>query len=195
MKDLNIGFAICGSFCTFRKTITALEQLSALGANIIPIMSYNAYSTDTRFGIAKEINEKVEEICQKKIIHTIEDAEPVGPKKLCDVMVIAPCTGNTLGKLALGIIDTPVTMAAKSHLRNGRPLILAVSTNDALGGCAKNIGHLLNYKNVCFVPMYQDDYEHKPLSVVADFEKIPLAIEAALQGRQLQPIYLGSPHQ
>ena len=190
MKNLNIGFAMCGSFCTFHKALASLEQLSALGANLIPIMSYNAYSTDTRFGIAKEINEKVEIICQKKIIHTIEDAEPIGPKKLCDAMVIAPCTGNTLGKLALGIVDTPVTMAAKSHLRNGRPLILAVSTNDALGGCAKNIGHLLNYKNVYFVPMFQDDYQNKPLSIVADFNKIPPAIEAAMEGKQLQPIHL-----
>lgn len=183
-----VGFAMCGSFCTFSSVIPQMENLKKLNYDIVPIMSEIAYNTDTRFGKAKEHTERIEEICENKVIHTIRDAEPIGPKGLFDVLVIAPCTGNTLGKLANGITDTTVTMAAKSHLRNSKPLIIAVSTNDGLSAAAKNIGHLLNYRNVYFVPMGQDDCHKKPRSVVADFSMIPKTVEFALKGIQIQPI-------
>ena len=152
-------------------------------------MSENAYSTDTRFGTAEYFKKEIEDICGKKTVHTINAAEPVGPKKMFDVLLVEPCTGNTLAKLANGITDTAVTMACKSHLRNGRPLVLAVSTNDALGNSARNIGALLNYKNIYFVPMRQDDPNGKPNSLVADFSKIKIAAEAALNNKQLQPLF------
>ncbi|MCM1328661.1 MAG: dipicolinate synthase subunit B [Ruminococcus sp.] len=183
-----IGFAVCGSFCTFKKAFAELERLAETGAEVTAIMSFNAASLDTRFGKAAEHIAYLEKITQKKVIKTIEDAEPVGPKKMFDVMIIAPCTGNTLAKLAYGIIDTPVTMAAKSHLRNARPLVIAPSTNDGLSGSAKNIGALLNYKNVYFVPFAQDDFSGKPRSLVADFTQIPGALENALNGIQRQPL-------
>lgn len=183
-----VGFAMCGSFCTLSRAVEQITNLKKLNYNIIPIMSEIVWSTDTRFGKASDYISRIEEICGRSIIHTIQDAEPIGPKKLIDILVIAPCTGNTLGKLANGITDTSVTMAAKSHLRNGRPLVLSVSTNDGLGGAAKNIGQLMNYKNIYFVPMKQDDSEKKPRSVVADFSKIPECVESALNGVQLQPI-------
>lgn len=190
MKKLNIGFAFCGSFCTFSKAIEELQNLKNDGHNIIPIMSYNAYSTDTRFGKADYFRNRIEEICQNTIISTISDAEPIGPKKLFDILIIEPCTGNTLSKLAHGIADTPVTLAAKSHLRNMRPILIAVSTNDALSGAAKNIGHLINYKNIYFIPYRQDDCINKPNSIVADFTLTKEAINKALENTQIQPVIL-----
>lgn len=178
---------MCGSFCTLKNAIAALRELSAK-YDLLPIMSDITYSTDTRFGTARSHIETVESICNKKVIHTVSEAEPIGPKKLTDVMVIAPCTGNTLAKLALGITDTSVTMAAKAHLRNNRPLVIALATNDALSGSAKNIGALLNLKNVYFVPFSQDDADGKPRSCIADTSLIEKTVEAALLGVQLQPI-------
>lgn len=189
-ENKTIGFAFTGSFCTFSKTIEALEDLSKTEAKIIPIMSPVAYTTDTRFGNAKDINAKIEEICSHKILSTIKDTEPIGPKKLLDLLIVAPCTGNTLAKLAIGIADTSVTMAVKAHLRNQRPVLLAVSTNDALANAAKNIGNLMNYKNIYFVPARQDDCFFKPTSIVADMKYIIPAAKAALDSIQLQPIIL-----
>lgn len=183
-----VGFALCGSFCTFSDVIPQIEMLRKLNYDIVPIMSGIAYETDTRFGRAEEIRNRIETICKHEILHTIPEVEPIGPKKMLDVLVIAPCTGNTAAKLANGITDTSVTMAAKSHLRNGRPVVIAASTNDGFAGAAKNIGSLLNYKNIYLVPFRQDDHEKKPRSLVADFTLIPEAVEAALKGEQLQPI-------
>ncbi len=183
-----VGFALCGSFCTFSDVIPQIEMLRKLNYDIVPIMSGIAYETDTRFGRAEEIRNRIETICKHEILHTIPEVEPIGPKKMLDVLVIAPCTGNTAAKLANGITDTSVTMAAKSHLRNGRPVVIAVSTNDGFAGAAKNIGSLLNYNNIYLVPFRQDDHEKKPRSLVADFALIPEAVEAALKGEQLQPI-------
>lgn len=188
LKGKKIGFAVCGSFCTFTKAFAEIEKLAAAGADVTAIMSFNAAALDTRFGKASEHIAYLEAVTGKKVIKTIEDAEPVGPKRMFDALVIAPCTGNTLAKLAAGIIDTPVTMAAKSHLRNSRPLIIAPSTNDGLAGSAKNIGALLNYKEVYAVPFAQDDFAGKPRSLVADFTLIPEAVESALNGIQLQPL-------
>lgn len=190
MDGVKVGFAMCGSFCTFAKALEQIENLVKMNFEVIPIMSENAYSTDTRFGDAADFHGRIETICGKKIITGITEAEPIGPKKLLDILLIEPCTGNTLGKLANGITDTTVTLAAKAHLRNCRPLLIAVSTNDALGAAAKNIGQLMNYKNVFFVPMRQDDYVKKPNSIVADFSLTANAIEAAVKGQQLQPILL-----
>ena len=188
MKQVKVGFALCGSFCTFQAVIQQMETLIAEGYELFPIMSDNAYRLDTRFGKAEDFVATVETICSRRIIHTIPQAEPIGPQKMFDVLVVAPCTGNTLAKLANSIVDTPVTMAVKSHLRNGRPVVSAVSTNDALSGCAQNIGKLLNKKHFYFVPMRQDNCEKKPASIVADFTRIGPAVDAALEGRQLQPL-------
>ncbi|MBQ9851008.1 MAG: dipicolinate synthase subunit B [Clostridia bacterium] len=188
MNNINIGFALCGSFCTFSEVIAEMKKLSDKGYNIFPIMSFNAYQTDTRFGKAEEHIRRIEEICGKKIISTIPDAEPIGPEKMLDILVIEPCTGNTLAKLANGITDTPVTLAAKSHLRNNRPLLIAVSTNDALSGSAKNIGKLMNIKNIYFIPFSQDNPLGKPRSVIADFGKTEDAILRAIKNEQIQPI-------
>lgn len=188
MDKITVGFALCGSFCTFKSAVEIMKGLITKGYGIIPIMSFNAYSTDTRFGKAAEHIDKIESICGRKIIATIAQAEPIGPKKLVDVMLIEPCTGNTLAKLANGITDTPVTLAAKSHLRNEKPLLIALSTNDALSGSAKNYGRLLNTRNVYFVPFKQDNPEEKPRSMIAHFDKTEEAIIAALNGKQLQPI-------
>ena len=186
---MNIGFALCGSFCTYEKVFPVMEVL-AKEHNVIPIFSFAAGSVDSRFGAAAEHLARAEAICGKKALMTISDVEPIGPKKLLDVLVIAPCTGNTLAKLAHSIADTPVTMAAKSHLRNGRPVVLAVSTNDALAGAAENIGKLLGKKHYYFVPFGQDDPINKPTSMVADFEKIEATAKAALDGRQIQPMLI-----
>lgn len=183
-----VGFALCGSFCTFSEVIPQIEILRKLNYDVVPIMSGIAYETDTRFGRAEDIRNRIELICKHEILHTIPEVEPIGPKKMLDVLVIAPCTGNTVAKLANGITDTSVTMAAKSHLRNGRPVVIAVSTNDGFAGAAKNIGSLLNYRNIYLVPFRQDDHEKKPRSLAADFSLIPEAVEAALKGKQLQPI-------
>ena len=159
MDQLRVGFALCGSFCTLSKALIQMREMKALGADIFPIMSENAYSTD------------IEDICGRPVIHTIRDAEPIGPKRMIDILIIEPCTGNTLAKLANGITDTPVTLAAKAHIRNGGAVLIAVSTNDALGAAAANIGRLLNTKHIFFVPMRQDDHIKKPNSIVADFSK------------------------
>lgn len=187
---INSGFAMCGSFCTFSKVVPQIEVLKNADYNVIPIMSPVAYSTDTRFGSAQSFIDKIQEITGNEIIHTLYAAEPIGPKKMLDVLVVAPCTGNTLGKVANGITDTSVTLAIKAHLRNSRPVVIAVSTNDALGAAAKNIGVLLNSKHIYFVPMRQDDCTNKPNSIVADFTKIPETVAAALKGEQIQPIYI-----
>ena len=191
MEKETVGFALCGSFCTFKKVIPQMKKLVDEGYKVIPIMSHTAYNTDTRFGKAKDFNDEIEKICKEEIIHTITGAEPIGPKELLDVLVIAPCTGNTLGKLANGISDTSVTLATKAHLRNQRPVIIAVSTNDALGASAKNIGLLMNSKNIYFVAMEQDDYINKPNSIVADFKYIPDTVREVLATKsQPQPILL-----
>ena len=189
-EGVKIGFAMSGSFCTFSKAFRAVEELRKRGAEIVPVMSFNSATIDTRFGSAEENIKGLEEISGRKVIRTIEDAEPIGPKKMCDIMVVAPCTANSLAKLALGITDTPLTMAVKSHLRNLKPVVIAVSTNDALAGCAKNIGILQNYRNYYFVPYRQDNYEKKPNSIVADFSLIPQTVELALEGIQIQPVLL-----
>ncbi len=188
MDSIKVGFAICGSFCTFSKAIESIENLINHGVEIVPIMSYNAYSTDTRFGRAKEHIEKIENLCSRKIIRTLTGAEPIGPKKIIDALIIEPCTGNTLAKLASGIADTPVTLSAKSNLRNSNPVIIAVSTNDALGNAAKNIGALQNAKNIYFVPYGQDDPTNKPNSLVADFSMTYDTLIEAMNGRQIQPM-------
>lgn len=186
---MNIGFAMCGSFCTYSQVFPAMEIVASIH-NVTPIFSHSAYTLDSRFGTAQEHIQRAEMICQKNVLHTICEVEPIGPKKLFDALIIAPCTGNTLAKLAHSIADGPVTMAAKSHLRNGRPVLLAVSTNDALAGAAENIGKLLGRRHYYFVPFGQDDPKNKPTSMVADFGLLPLALEEALEGRQLQPILL-----
>ena len=186
---MTVGFALCGSFCTYANVFPIMEKL-VKEHHVIPIFSRTAYTTDTRFGSAQDHIAKASAICGVLPVHTIEDAEPIGPRKLLDILIIAPCTGNTLAKLAHSIADTPVTMAAKSHLRNGGPVLIAVSTNDALGGAAENIGKLLARKHIYFVPFGQDDPQKKPTSMVADFSKIPDAMDAALVQRQIQPILL-----
>lgn len=185
-----IGFCICGSFCTISKAIEQMQVLKKENYEILPIMSETAYNTDTRFGKAKEIAQKIETICECKIINTIKDAEPIGPKKLTDIMLIAPCTGNTLGKLEKAITDTAVTMAVKSHLRGQKPVLIALATNDALAATAKNFGSLMNRKNYYFVPMQQDDIKKKPNSLVAEFSLIPKAIKMAAKGQQVLPVVM-----
>ena len=184
---LRIGFAMTGSFCTFSKVMKEIEALSQKGADLVPIMSEMAWNTDTRFGKAEEFIEKFKSISQKDIIHTIKDAEPIGPKNLLDALIVAPCTGNTISKIANGITDSCVAMATKATLRNKAPVIIAVSTNDGLGSSAKNIGILLNKANVYFVPFGQDDPKGKPDSLVADMTKIADTLQEALAGRKLQP--------
>ena len=186
---MKIGFALCGSFCTYSEVFPMMELLSR-DHQVTPIFSGNAGTIDSRFGSAEEHLQTAVEICGTNPICTIPEAEPIGPKKLFDLLIIAPCTGNTLAKLAHSIADTPVTMAAKSHLRNDRPVVIAVSTNDGLAGAAENIGKLLARKHYYFVPFRQDDPLEKPRSLVADFGLIPLAVEEAMQGRQIQPILL-----
>ena len=192
MKELTLGFAMTGSFCTFRRALTEMRRLVDAGHRVIPIMSFNAYTLDTRFGRAADWRREVSEITGEKIVSTLQLAEPIGPKRLLDVLLIEPCTGNTLAKLAAGIADTPVTMAAKSHLRNGRPVVIAVSTNDALAGAAKNVAALQNFKHVFFVPYTQDDPKEKPNSAVADFTQTLKTVESAYQGEQIQPVICGS---
>lgn len=186
---MNIGFAMCGSLCTFDAVFPVMEAV-ANKDTVIPIFSEASGNFDSRFGPAREHIERVTAICKRPPLRTIPEVEPIGPKKLLDALIIAPCTGNTLAKLAHSIADTPVTMAAKSHLRNGRPVIIAISTNDALAGAAENIGRLLVRKNYYFVPFGQDDPLKKPTSIVADFSKIPETLKLALEGKQIQPILL-----
>ena len=192
MDILRVGFAFCGSFCTLSHAMEALEAVKAAFGDVTPIVSETTAATDTRFGPAHEFLREMERICDKRVISTVLAAEPIGPRRLLDVLVIAPCTGNTLSKLASGTADTAVTMAAKAHLRNGRPLVVAVSTNDGLGAAARNIGELLCRKNVYLVPFRQDDPVGKPTSLVADFNLITDTVRAALGGQQLQPVLLGA---
>ena len=190
MKPETIGFALCGSFCTYEPVLSALKRLAGEYETVLPILSFAGAETDSRFGRASEFRSRIECICRQSVIDTIAAAEPIGPKRLLDLLVIAPCTGNTLAKLAAGIADTPVTLACKAHLRNGRPVLIAVSTNDGLAGNAKSIGQLLDRKHFYFVPFGQDSPTNKPASLVADMTAIPEAAAAALEGRQLQPILL-----
>ena len=185
MSTLTFGYAMCGSFCTFKKAMGVLEKLTQTGANVIPIMSEMSYNTDTRFGKAEDFRTNITNLTGNNIISCVKDAEPMDRKTYSTYL---PCTGNTLAKIANGIADTSVTMAVKAHLRNQKPVLLAVSTNDGLGTAAKNIGTLLNCKNLYFLPFSQDDYIKKPNSLVADFEKLPDAAIAAFEGRQLQPV-------
>ncbi len=185
-----IGFAMCGSFCNFRAAFLELEKLVKSGEEVVPIMSYNVYTTDTRFGNACDFIEQAEELCGRKVVHTLSQAEPLGPKIKLDCLCICPCTGNTLAKLSCGVCDTPVTLAAKAHLRNERPLVIALASNDSLLGNAENFGRMLARRNVYFVPLRQDDAASKPRSLVCDFGKLSETIEMAKSGTQLQPILL-----
>ena len=182
------GFAMCGSFCSFARSIRVLEELAAGGEQIIPVMSYNAATVDTRFGKAEDFVKKIEDICKRSPITTIVDAEPLGPKIALDVLIICPCTGNTLAKLACGITDTPVTMAAKAHLRCGRPLVIALASNDALSANLKNIAVMSEKKNVYFVPLAQDDPLKKPYSLVCDFSQVIQTVGEAVQSKQPRPL-------
>ena len=189
-KSVRIGCAMTGSFCTFRKVFQAWQALAETGAALTPIMSQAAYESDTRFYPAAEARRIFQEICGREIWHTIVETEPIGPKKLLDLLIIAPCTGNTLAKLAAGIADTPVTLAAKSHLRNGRPVLIAPSTTDGLGRNAENLGKLQAMRDFYFVPYGQDAPEGKPASLVSYFDRIPQAAQGALEGRQIQPLLI-----
>lgn len=188
LTNMKIGFAMCGSFCTFSKTITALKELTAAGAEIFPIMSETAAATDTRFGKADDFKAQLKEITGKEVIETIKAAEPIGPKKYLDLLIVLPCTGNTLAKAAAGIADSAVTMAIKAHLRNSRPVLIGISTNDGLGTAAENIGRLLVRKNIYFIPFSQDDCVKKPNSLIAHFDKLIPAAEAAAEYKQIQPL-------
>ena len=192
MKTQRVGFALCGSFCTHAAVLKELEHICREYGTVLPIVSQACQTTDTRFGRAEDFLARVEELTGHKPIDSIQAAEPIGPKQLLDVLVIAPCTGNTLAKLAAGVTDTPVTMAAKAHLRNDRPLVAAIATNDGLSAAARNLGELLARKNYYFVPFGQDDPQRKPCSLMADFTRIGETVEAALEGRQIQPVLLRS---
>lgn len=191
MEQITVGFAFCGSFCTLSQAMTALEAVRAKYEHVVPIVSETLAATDTRFGNAHDFLREMERICDRRVIQTVKDAEPIGPKKLLDALVICPCTGNTLAKLAHGVADSSVTMAAKAHLRNGRPLVLAPSTNDGLGAALPNLGTLMGRKHIYFVPFRQDDPAGKPTSLVADFAQVPETLSQALAGRQIQPLLLG----
>lgn len=188
MNNAKVGFALTGSFCTFKQAFEAMRALVDRGCDVTPIMSFNAYNISSRFGSCYENRDIAEFITGHSIIHTIEDAEPIGPKGMFDVIAVAPCTSNTLAKLATGVNDTPVTMAVKSHLRNSRPVVIALSTNDALASAAKNIGMLQNYRNYYFCPYRQDNVKLKPMSMVADFAMLCDSVDAALNGVQIQPV-------
>lgn len=190
MRKERVGFAVCGSFCTHERVLKSLEELAAIYETIIPIASENAAFTDTRFGTSDDLMEKLEEITGHEVLCDIPSVEPIGPKRLLDVLVIAPATGNTIAKLAAGITDTTVTMAAKAHLRNSGPVVIAMASNDGLAAGAKNIGELLARKNYFFVPFGQDNAIGKPSSLVADFSQLPDTVAAALAGEQIQPILL-----
>ncbi len=185
-----IGFAMCGSFCTHKYALAELKMLVESGYEVLPIMSENVYSTDTRFGKAEKLVGDVREMCGRDVIHTVLDAEPIGPKMALEAMIICPCTGNTLAKMANGITDTAVTMAAKAHLRSDRPLVIALASNDALSANLKNIGQLLSRKCVYFVPLYQDDPSNKPHSLIADFSLLGPTLDEAVKGKQYQRIFV-----
>ncbi|MBE6587261.1 MAG: dipicolinate synthase subunit B [Ruminococcaceae bacterium] len=185
-----IGYAFCGSFCTHKESLRALERLCALGEDVVPIMSENVYTTDTRFGKAADLIKRVEELCGRKVIHTIRDSEPLGPAMPLDLLIIAPCTGNTLAKIALGITDTAVCMSAKAHLRQNRNLLIALASNDAMSANLRNIGTLLNRKNIFFVPMRQDDVQKKPHSLVADFSLLEKSYRDVINNTQPRPLFI-----
>ncbi len=188
MKQTTIGFALTGSFCTFERALQQMEELVKRGYDVLPVLSFNAGGLDTRFMTADHLRKRIVDITAHEPINTLAAAEPIGPKRMCDVYVIAPATGNSLSKLVNGQFDTPALLGAKSHLRNEKPLVLAVSTNDGLGTAAQNIGRLLSWRNTYFVPFGQDDPIKKPRSLVADFDQIPRTIAAALAGAQVQPM-------
>lgn len=188
ISGLRIGFCLTGSFCTLERALGQMEALAAEGASIIPIASYSVASMDTRFFSASEVKRRIRAIAGREPLCRIQDVEPIGPRSLTDIMVVAPCTGNTLARLACGLVDTPVTMAVKSHLRGAKPVLLAVSTNDALGAAARNIGALMNFKHIYFLPLEQDDCASKPNSIVARMELMREGVLAALAGRNLQPL-------
>lgn len=185
-----LGFALCGSFCNFKYAFDELEKLVKSGEDVVPIMSYNVYTTDTRFGKAEDFISNAEVLCGRKVIHTLEDAEPLGPKIKLDCLCICPCTGNTLAKLSCGICDTPVTLAAKAHMRNERPLVIALASNDGLLGNAENFGRMMARRNVYFVPLRQDDAIGKPRSLVCDFTKLGDTVKLAVKGSQIQPVLI-----
>ncbi len=188
LEGLKVGYAFTGSFCTLAKSFDIMQQIIDEGATVIPIMSENVYNTDTRFGNAKDFIGRAEEMCKNPVMHLITETEIIGPKNMLDILVVAPCTGNTLGKLANGVNDTSVTMAVKATVRNKKPVVIAVSTNDGLSNSAKNIGMLLNYKNFYFVPFEQDDSVKKPNSLVAKFNLVIPTAKLALEGTQIQPV-------
>ena len=190
MRNERIGFAMCGSFCTHESVLGALRELATTYATVIPIVSEMTLSTDTRFGTAKDLLEELRKVTGHEVLCDLPGVEPIGPKGLLDVLVIAPATGNTIAKLAAGITDTSVTMAAKAHLRNGGPVVIAMASNDGLAAGARNIGELLVRKHYYFVPFGQDNAMQKPCSLIADFSKISETVEAALRGEQLQPVLL-----
>lgn len=185
-----IGFVMTGSFCTFRKTIDELKKIVELGAKVVPIMSEHSYTMDTKFGKAEDFKKEIEEITENKILHTIQEVEPIGPKDMLDILVVAPATGNTMAKLANDIIDGPATMAVKSHLRKERPVVIAISTNNGLSGAGENIGKLLNRKHYYFVPFRQDNPITKPRSIVFEPTYLIKTIESALDDEQIQPMLL-----
>ena len=190
IKNKNIGFVLTGSFCTFHKVIPQIKKMKELEANVLPIMSENSYTMDTKFGKANDFIKEIEEICGSKIMHSIQECETIGPKHLTDIMVVAPASGNTISKLAYDIIDTPATMAVKSHLRNDLPVVIAPSTNNGLGSNMTSIANLINRRNYYFVPFRQDNPLTKPRSIVFDFDYIVPTIESALDGKQIEPILL-----
>ena len=185
-----IGYALCGSFCTFSKSVQVLSTLRKRGFDILPIMSEIAANTDTRFGRAADFVWQIEDICGHSVVRTVPDAEPLGPRTPLDVMIVAPCTGNTLAKFSHGVTDTAATMAMKAHLRSDRPMLIALASNDAMSQNLGSIARLVNRKAVYFVPMRQDDPRGKPHSLVADFEKIPECLALALRGEQMRPLFV-----
>ncbi len=189
MKNIKLAFSLCGSFCTLSRAIEQMEKLAESGYDILPIMSFNAYSLDTKFGPAKDFINKIENISGKKVLNSLVEVEPIGPKNLADIMLICPCTGNTLSKICRATTDTPVTLGAKSHLRKGRPLVIYLATNDGLSGSAVNVGKALNMKNIYFVPLNQDDPSNKPSSLVSHFDLVDETLQQALLGKQIQPIF------
>lgn len=193
MKKTAIAWALTGSYCTFERVLAQMEGMVRRGYEVLPVLSFHAGSLDTRFMTAEHLRDRLIALTGKEPVDTLQTAEPIGPKRLSDVYVMAPATGNSLAKLADGIFDTPALLGAKSHLRNERPLVLAVSTNDGLAMAAQNIGRMLMWRNVYFVPFGQDDPVRKPRSLVADFAQLPRTVAAALSGVQLQPMLLGAP--
>ena len=187
---MRIGYALTGSFCTFERSICIAERLISQGHELWPIMSFHASQTDTRFGRAQDWIKRFAELCNRKVLISLPEVEPIGPKGLLDILVVAPCTGTTLGRLACGISETPVSLAVKSQLRVSRPVVLGVSTNDALGLSMHSIAVLKNTRHIFFVPMRQDDVVNKPNSLVADFDMLPATVEMAIQDQQIQPLFL-----